>query len=1304
MSRVKEKYKANQPFLHRINQRNNKGASEVVGTLLLIGIGVSLFSLLAVVTFTMPSVFFSEPTPSVNIIGRVEGSSVVFEHYGGKSLPLDTEITVMFAETRVVKTVGEVLDAASQSDGLWNIGEKIVIFNNNPNLPIMHISVFITHKESNTVVMRGILQEGSQAVNPIAVTLHADSITTNTARVHMFYDFRFYLGTKRVCFTYIRASEYTANMSAPWNSTGWVDVFFQNGSYDIPLVGLHENTEYYYQAWVQYNSSVNATQKVNVSGTIRMFRTDSYSSGMWHFDESSGLIAIDSSNHGNNGTLFPASSTQAPQRLDQSDDVVHNRSIRFDGYNDYVVVNNAASLSPTSEIALEAWVKPEPKDEWRGTQLQLINSTMYGTQTYGCLDPDIAYITDNRYVIVSRNADYDGFVITVEVSDNGTIIKNATTSVIDIYQFETVWCQTPRIVKVQGSTDVYAIVYRGPRTGANYYLYMATIRISSTGTITKPFLDKQPLDTVNCYYPDICFTEGDYYAVAYSSYEDFLAAYRFIGRLQTVEITSTGIITANVRYHNFGSSGVVGIMQYLDIIHVEDDYYSIFFRDSDTDGSLISVQIKNGYNLVPDSVRYKFDIDNISALPLRVIHVYDKIYGVLYGDKTGTIFCGGAITTLKLTNTGTLDAMIDFSTLLPPVDWTEFSDSDIIHINGDIFAMTYRLASRAEVKTFEISNMGIITNHTNDAAWKYIFQPTSSYTISSPKIIRVNPTIDPFEKTFAIVYPKTISYDINNDINNGVLLSIKIADNGSIGKKIYDSVLLGPVNFYAPDIVHISNDIYAVVGRKVLYGAMSLHTVQISNLGKIEKSFIDTLDIPMPEVTPGLSIKIVHVSNDIYLIGFNNNGNPLITLITVEIADNGMITDTVLCTYNITKFGHFNFCSPSILRIKDNIFAVSYHSTNYTSKSDFVSTFQILPNGTIILIDTLSMSAYFSTQYGSQYDEYSDIIQIEGSAHLYALVYGYDYFITVTNHRGLGIIITIEISDAGLINQTPVGIFTLDTYGCSRPDILHISNSTYVIAYSKSVRASNYQISGNLKTLYISPNGTSMNLIDAVTYSTINSNYDKAHCQFLTHLYKNVYALLYTIPSGSTIRGKVGTFSISENGSIYRTWSNAMFHVQLDLTATTNILPSFINITSNVIAICYQGNYDDGYIDTVSVTITDTSNELKPIISKAGSYEIKGNRTVFVASLRTTSGYKTLTLPVHPGWNFLVLTYDHLTLKFFNNLTNNTLANVTLPCNENIITSANPLIFGGFSGIYDEIAVYSMHLRDDEIYNHLIQY
>ena len=316
--------------------------------------------------------------------------------------------------------------------------------------------------------------------------------------------------------------------------------------------------------------------------------------------------------------------------------------------------------------------------------------------------------------------------ITTQISDEGNITENATTSVCDIYQFETVRCETPKIVKVAASSDIYAIVYRGQ----NGFLYIATVQILSNGKITKATQGKVVIDSINCYYPDIIYTEGDYYAVVYSSYEFYLAANRYVGRMQTVTITPAGAITAQKSYYNFGGAGTAaGIMTYLDIIHVNDDHYSIVYRDSDTDGSLRAVEIKNGWNIFPDGTVYKFDNNNITDLPLRIIHVFDKIYAVFYGDKMGNIIQGGAVITIKLSDTGTFEDSVNYSTLLPPADWNQFTDPQIIHITGDIFAVTYRLSTRAEVKTFEISNLGIINNHTSDAAWKYVFQPISSYTI-----------------------------------------------------------------------------------------------------------------------------------------------------------------------------------------------------------------------------------------------------------------------------------------------------------------------------------------------------------------------------------------------------------------------------------------------------------------------------------------------------------------------------------------------------------------------------------------------
>ena len=535
---------------------------------------------------------------------------------------------------------------------------------------------------------------------------------------------------------------------------------------------------------------------------------------------------------------------------------------------------------------------------------------------------------------------------------------------------------------------------------------------------------------------------------------------------------------------------------------------------------------------------------------------------------------------------------------------------------------------------------------------------------------------------------------MGNDINNGVLLTIKIQGNGTIVKNKIDYTLLGPVNFCAPDLIHIADDVYAVASRRTLYGTISLHTLHISTGGKIDNHFIDTLDIGMPEVYPGLNIKIVYVTNDIYMIVFDNYGNPAVTIKTVQIANDGTITHTVLCSYNITKAGYSNYCSPSVIRVCNNIFAVSYHLTNYASKSEFIKTIQVLPTGNITAIATLSMSAYFSSVAG--YDEYTNLLPIEGSNHLYALAFGYDNYFS--GHQGAAKIMVVQINDTGLINQNLFSTFTFNAYGSSRPNLIHLNKNVYAIAYSNSYWVGTYRIYQNIDTLNISSNGTFIKKIDTVNTYVDNSN-DFAHSQILDPLIGDIYALIYTVPNGASYKGYVSTMRIASNGSIYRTVNNVYIDASLALISTSDILPCPINISNHLIAVCYNGDYDDGYIEAIDITQSDASKTLHNIISKAGSYAIQGNDTVFVATLTTTSGVKTLIQPIHHGWNYLVLTYDHTKIKFFNNLTNTSLA-----CNSNIVSTSNNIVFGGFSGIYDEFAIYCTHLRDDEIITHYTTY
>ena len=90
-------------------KRANNAISEIIGTMLMLGISVSLFSVVYISVLTVP---YSPPTPSANIIYQIEGGNIILSHYGGKALNLDTEI--------VMKVDDLPVDPISVGDYLYN--------------------------------------------------------------------------------------------------------------------------------------------------------------------------------------------------------------------------------------------------------------------------------------------------------------------------------------------------------------------------------------------------------------------------------------------------------------------------------------------------------------------------------------------------------------------------------------------------------------------------------------------------------------------------------------------------------------------------------------------------------------------------------------------------------------------------------------------------------------------------------------------------------------------------------------------------------------------------------------------------------------------------------------------------------------------------------------------------------------------------------------------------------------------------------------------------------------------------------
>ncbi len=78
-----------------------------------------------------------------------------------------------------------------------------------------------------------------------------------------------------------------------------------------------------------------------------------YTAGYWKFDEGSGSTAMDS--NGNNGQLGPAC-PDCPV-WQPSGNCKHGQCLLLDGNNDFITATDTPSLSPSSAITIEVWVK-----------------------------------------------------------------------------------------------------------------------------------------------------------------------------------------------------------------------------------------------------------------------------------------------------------------------------------------------------------------------------------------------------------------------------------------------------------------------------------------------------------------------------------------------------------------------------------------------------------------------------------------------------------------------------------------------------------------------------------------------------------------------------------------------------------------------------------------------------------------------------------------------------------------------------------------------------------------------------------
>jgi len=155
---------------HKKINKNYIAVSEVLGTILLLGISVTVFSAVYATFLSVPE---SPSTPAVTIIGSIEDNDLIFEHRGGDKINLDSEIIIIpDGGTSERYIIDDLIEDEYKNQG-WNIGERIIFpLDTFPAYErFSQVEVIIVDRNSRSIIMMGNVQEPKVANIKISMNI-----------------------------------------------------------------------------------------------------------------------------------------------------------------------------------------------------------------------------------------------------------------------------------------------------------------------------------------------------------------------------------------------------------------------------------------------------------------------------------------------------------------------------------------------------------------------------------------------------------------------------------------------------------------------------------------------------------------------------------------------------------------------------------------------------------------------------------------------------------------------------------------------------------------------------------------------------------------------------------------------------------------------------------------------------------------------------------------------------------------------------------------------------------------------------
>lgn len=141
-------------------KRKNLGVSEIIGTILLLGISVTLFSGIQLYVFSAEQ--SAEPIKPI-IGGSLKDSTIILQHLGGRSLDEQTRIQYQIGNSTIKLFLNSSFFIDDNNNQKWDVGEIIRYPVSGEEDSIIEVKVI--DEKSNDLLFINVLQQELEGEN-----------------------------------------------------------------------------------------------------------------------------------------------------------------------------------------------------------------------------------------------------------------------------------------------------------------------------------------------------------------------------------------------------------------------------------------------------------------------------------------------------------------------------------------------------------------------------------------------------------------------------------------------------------------------------------------------------------------------------------------------------------------------------------------------------------------------------------------------------------------------------------------------------------------------------------------------------------------------------------------------------------------------------------------------------------------------------------------------------------------------------------------------------------------------------------